>query len=209
MTATPRGRGSARAGSVSGRSTRAAAGFDAPPPDGDHDADAPGDPEAVARIVCLNLLERRARSRSELATALRTRGVPDEAAERVLDRFVEVGLIDDAAYADGFAQAQLRERGLAGRAIAMKLRQRGVDDEVVRATVEQIDGDDELVVARALVAKKLRSLQQLEPQVQARRLVGLLGRKGYASTVAYRVVREAMAEASADVAGLDVEPESL
>ena len=54
-------------------------------------------------MICLRLLDQRARSRAELADALRRRGVPDDAATRVLDRFVEVGLIDDAALAAGFA----------------------------------------------------------------------------------------------------------
>src|SRR5690242_9098299 len=85
-----------------------------------------GDPESVARTICLRLLDRRARSRAELATALRKRGVPDDAATAVLDRFAVVGLIDDAALADTLAAAQHRGRGLAGRAVAVKLRQRGI-----------------------------------------------------------------------------------
>jgi regulatory protein len=154
----------------------------------------PGDPEAVARVICLNQLERRACTRSELATLLGKRGVPDDAAQRVLDRFSEVGLIDDAALADGYALAQHRERGLAGRAVALKLRRRGVDDDTVQAAVDKIDASSELDIARTLVQRRLRSLSGLDPQVQARRLVGLLARKGYPSGLAYRVVRECLAE---------------
>ncbi len=149
----------------------------------------PGDPEEVARIVVLRLLDRRAYTRGELERALRKRGVPDDAARRVLDRFGELRLIDDEALADGYALAAHRERGLAGRAVAYKLRQRGVDDAVVDAAVGQIDRDSELVTARALVERKLRSLQGLEPQVRVRRLVGLLARKGYSPGLAYEVVR--------------------
>jgi regulatory protein len=151
-----------------------------------------GDPESVARAICLRLLTQRARSRAELATALAKRGVPDDAANRVLDRFVEVGLIDDAALAAGLAQAQHRERGLARRAVAAKLRQRGLEAEVDDA-LTGIDGDDERARARELVAKRCRSLTGLPPDVQARRLVGLLARKGYSSGLAYDVVREALA----------------
>src|ERR1700759_871700 len=90
--------------------------------------DEPSAPETVARIIVLQALDRSARTRAELADTLARRGVPDDAAERVLDRFVEVGLIDDAALADMYAMAQHRERGLAGRAVAHKLRRRGVPD---------------------------------------------------------------------------------
>lgn len=161
------------------------------------DAGPPGDPEEVARIVCLRLLDRRAHTRAELATALRKRGVPDEAAQRVLDRFTELRLIDDAALADGYALAQHRERGLAGRAVALKLHRRGLDDEQVRAAVDQIDPDSELAAARELVRRRLRSLQGLDTPVQARRLVGLLARKGYAPGLAHEVVRDALREAGA------------
>ena len=148
------------------------------------------DPDTVARIIVLRALERSAKTRSELATTLSRRGVPEDAARRVLDRFAEVGLIDDAALADGFAMTQHRERGLAGRAVAQKLRSRGVQDETLRAAVEQIDRDSEVEMARTLVAKKLRTMSALDRQTQARRLVGLLARKGYSPGLAYRVVRE-------------------
>ena len=152
----------------------------------------PGDPEQVARIVCLRLLDRRAYSRAELNTALRKRGVPDDAADRVLDRFAELGLIDDAALADGYALAQHRERGLAGRAVALKLRRRGIPDDTVRAAVSQIDSASEQAAAAALATRKLRSMSGLDPAVQARRLVGMLARKGYSPGLAHTVVRDVL-----------------
>ena len=158
----------------------------------------PGDPETVARIICLRMLDRSARTRAELSTALRKKGVPDDAAERVLDRFSAVGLIDDAALADGYALAQHQERGLSGRAVAQKLRRRGVSDEVLQAAVEQIDSESEVATARALVQRKLRSLSGLAPDAQARRLVGLLGRKGYSPGFAYRIVREVISDIGDD-----------
>jgi regulatory protein len=141
------------------------------------------------------MLDRRAYSRAELAAALHRRGVPDDAAGRVLDRFAELRLVDDAALADGLAVAVHRERGLAGRAVAHKLRSRGIPDDAVRAAVGRIDGDSERGIARRLVERRLRSLSGLEPAVQARRLVGLLARKGYSPALAHEVVRAALREA--------------
>ena len=161
------------------------------PPDSEA-AGPPGDPETVARAICLRLLERRARSRSELTTALQKRGVPDDAAKAVLDRFTEVGLIDDTALALTMGGAVHRERGLAGRAVAVKLRQRGLGEADVRQALEQITPDGEREQARRLAATRLRSLGGLDPQVQTRRLAGLLARKGYSSELTYEVVREVM-----------------
>ena len=161
----------------------------------------PGDPEEVARIVCLRMLDRRAYTRAELRTALGKRGVPDDAADRVLDRFAETGLIDDAALADGYAAAQHRERGLAGRAVALRLRRRGIADDTVAAAVGQIDRASEVAAARALVVRRLRSLTGLDPAVQARRLVGLLARKGYSPGLAHEVVREVMRDMPCEAPG--------
>jgi regulatory protein len=172
------------------------------PPDGE--LDPPGDPESVARVICLRQLDQRARTRSELAATLHRRGVPDDAARAVLDRLTDVGLIDDHELAAGFAMAQHRERGLAGRAVAMKLRQRGIDEPIVQAAVGQIDAESEADAARALVARKLRSLRGVEPPAQARRLVGLLARRGYPPGLAHQVVREALGDAQiADAMPLD------
>lgn len=168
---------------------------DAVPPEDVEASGPPGDPEEVARIICLQMLDRRAYSRAELASALRKRGVPADAAGRVLDRFAELRLVDDAALADGLAAAVHRDRGLSGRAVASKLRSRGIPDDAVRTAVGRIDRDSERATARRLVERRLRSMTGLDPAVQARRLVGLLARKGYPPGLAYDVVRSALRDA--------------
>lgn len=163
-----------------------------------------GDPDSVARTICLRQLEHRARSRSELADVLRRRGVPDDAAVRVLDRFTEVGLIDDTALAQTMAAAVHRERGLARRAVAAKLRSRGLDDDTVGTALAQIDSESERCRAEELVARRARAMHSLAPEVRARRLVGLLARKGYASGMAYEVVRKVLGSVDGEPEGTDV-----
>lgn len=153
--------------------------------------------------MALRMLDRRACTRAELETALRRKGVPDDAAERVLDRFAELRLVDDAALADGYALAQHHDRGLAGRAVALKLRRRGVAEETVRTAVGQIDRDSERGAAEQLARRRLRSLGSLPTQVQARRLVGLLARKGYSPGLVHEVVREVLRDSDD---GLEVDP---
>ncbi|MEP6852206.1 MAG: regulatory protein RecX [bacterium] len=163
-----------------------------------HDEDELGDPEAVARTLCLRQLDVRARTRAELERYLAGKGVPEEPAGRVLDRFVELGLVDDRALAAAFVEAAHRYQGLARRGLAVKLRRRGVDDAVVAEAVAVIDGEQEANAARALAQRRLRSLSDLDRTVQVRRLVGLLARKGYPSGLAYRVVREVVGAAPPD-----------
>jgi regulatory protein len=164
-----------------------------PPPDDPEQAGPPGDVESVARAICLRALTQRARTRAELAIALRKRGVPDDTAEAVLDRFVEVGLIDDAALAESYALAQHRDRGLARRAVVGKLRRRGVDRNTIDKAVEGIDAASEEAGARTVVVRKLPSVRHLDPAVQARRLYGVLARRGYPASIAASVVAAATA----------------
>ncbi|MCC9309186.1 recombination regulator RecX [Kitasatospora sp. RB6PN24] len=150
------------------------------------------DPATRAREICLRLLTGTARTRKQLADALRKREVPDEVAEEVLSRFEEVGLIDDAAFAAAWVESRHAGRGLARRALARELRTRGVASPVVEEAVAQLDADDEAAAARALVDRKLRATTGVERQARIRRLVGMLARRGYPEGLAFRVVREAL-----------------
>ena len=132
------------------------------------------------------------RSRAQLEKKLAEKGVPDEAAGQVLDRFTEVGLVDDAAYAEVLVRSQQLTRGLGRRGLAHELRAKGVDDATAAAALEQVDDETEEAAARALVERKLRSMASLEPVVQTRRLAGMLARKGYPQGLTMRVVREAV-----------------
>jgi len=157
-------------------------------------AEVQADPEGVARTIVLDSLTGQARTRKELADKLAKREVPDEVATELLDRFTEVGLIDDSAYARQWVESRHRSRGLAPRALAQELRRKGVGDEEAKEALEQIDEDDQRAAARALVDKKLRSMAGLDRQVATRRLAGMLARKGYAAGLAFSVVREALGE---------------
>jgi regulatory protein len=158
------------------------------------------DPAEQARETCLRLLQVRPRTRAELATALRRRGIPADVADEVLDRYDEVGLIDDAAFARAWVTSRHHGRGLARRALAGELRQRGVDGELVGAALDELDPSTEAATARSLVDRKLRGMGRAAPDAVFRRLVGMLARKGYGAGLAVRVVKEAMAERDAESA---------
>jgi regulatory protein len=153
----------------------------------------------VAREICLNQLAVRPRTRVELATALARRGISDETSAEVLDRYDEVGLIDDAAFARAWVSSRHHGRGLARRALATELHRRGVDSETASEALADIDTDTEVATARALVDRKLRTARG-EPDAIFRRLVGMLARKGYGPGLAFRVVKEALAQQSAEAA---------
>jgi regulatory protein len=151
-----------------------------------------GDPEAVARAVCLRALTGAPKTRQQLADLLLRRGVPDDAATAVLDRFTEVGLIDDAAFARAWVSSRQSGRGLARRALRAELQAKGVDREVAAAALEELDPQDEWDAARRLVERRMPSMGRLDRQTAERRLMGMLARKGYGGGLAAYVVREAL-----------------
>ena len=161
-----------------------------PPPEDEAAAGPEADPESVARTILLDQLTGRARSRHELADKLKQRAVPEEIATRLLDRFEELGLVDDAAFAQAWVSGRHTAKGLAPRALAQELRRKGVDDEVAREALDQLNDDEQEATARALVRKKLRSLARFDEATQTRRLVGMLARKGYPPGLAFRIVRD-------------------
>jgi regulatory protein len=147
----------------------------------------------VARSIVLRRLTAAPRTRAELADDLNRRDVPEQVAAAVLDRFAEVGLVDDEAYAQAWVRSRHAGRGLAPRALSHELRRRGVADETVAEAVATIDADQQLATAAALVARRLPSTRRLPRDARVRRLAGVLARKGYPAGLARQVVRDALA----------------
>lgn len=173
----------------------------APPLPPDPVAQGPdADPESVARKILLDQLTGQARSRQQLSDKLAAKNVPTEIATRLLDRFEEVGLVDDEAFARSWVASRGAGggRALAKRALAQELRRKGVEDEVARLALDEIDPDDEEQAARALVRKKLRTLSRVDDTTATRRLVGMLARKGYGAGLAFAVVRDELGAAGRD-----------
>ncbi|MEU9121623.1 recombination regulator RecX [Streptomyces sp. NPDC048506] len=167
------------------------------------EAGPPRTPEEQARAICLRLLTGTPRTRKQLADALRRRGIPDEAAQEVLSRFEDVGLIDDAAFADAWVESRHHGRGLARRALVRELRTKGVDSALIDVAVGRLDSEQEESTARELVDRKLRATRGLDREKRLRRLAGMLARKGYAEGLALRVVKQALEEEGEDPELLD------
>lgn len=142
------------------------------------------------------------RSRHQLEQALARRGVDEEISTRVLDRFTEVGLIDDAEYAHLVVRSQRESRGLARRALAVELRRRGVGDPEAQDALATVQPEDEEASARTLLRRKWHAGRDLAPEVRARRAMAMLARKGYPASLAARLVREMM-EASGSGVPMD------
>jgi regulatory protein len=151
--------------------------------------------EEHARALCLRLLTARARTRAELEAQLAKRGYPDAVAAKVLDRLGQVGLVDDADFAEQWVRSRRVNAGKGKRALAAELRNKGVDNDVITATLAGIDAGAERERAEQLIRDKLRreKLTGDDDAKVARRLVGMLARRGYSQTMAFDVVSAELA----------------
>ena len=104
----------------------------------------------------------------------------------MLDRFEEVGLVDDAGFARQWVSSH---PGTSARRLRDQLRAKGVAPDDIDGAVGEIDADDDLAGARLVAQKKLRLVRDLEPLVRDRRLAGALARRGFGSGVVLQVLR--------------------
>ncbi|MGQ0548273.1 MAG: regulatory protein RecX [Armatimonadota bacterium] len=142
------------------------------------------------RAIALRLLQRRLRSRAELETGLRRRGVSKVVSIGIIDDLAREGWIDDARFARAWVRDRLALRPSGRRRLRVELLSRGVppqtaDDAIASMLTAEGEEDLALVQARA----RFRRVQRLPPQVARRRLVGWLRRRGFSQAAIARVLR--------------------
>jgi regulatory protein len=146
-------------------------------------------PEERAREICLSALERRMRSRYELAQILRRKGVPGEVGDPVLDRLTAAGLVDDEAFARAFVESRQRSRPRGKRGLSSELYKKGIAPAVIDLVLsEREEEEDPVEAARRAVAAKLRTLAGKPPALVRQRAEQFLLRRGFD----YETIRQAL-----------------
>ena len=149
--------------------------------------------EERIREYCLRVLERRLHSRRELELKLARKGHRGSEVAAVLDRFTEVGLVNDEAFARAFVSARQSRRPKGARALSMELAARGVARETIK-NVLALDLDDPYEAAERALRPKLRSLRSLPNEKGWRRGMGFLQRRGFDANVAKTVLERLLKE---------------
>ncbi|MFJ4037915.1 regulatory protein RecX [Microbacterium sp. NPDC090007] len=163
---------------------------------GDED-DGPSTEEARERAeaVLLRKLRSRSLSLSEARAVLRgVEGVDEIVCDDLIERFIDLGYLDDATFAEQLVMSATDKRAEGRRAIAETLRKRGIPRDVAEEALAQLPDDD---AERALdfARSKIRGVEGTEYEAALRRLAGQLARRGYPSSVALTAARTALSEA--------------
>ena len=160
------------------------------------------DPYTRAKTIVYNQLAYSAKTRGQLRKKLQTEGFDAELIEPLLDKFEAAKLIDDAEYAQSFVAQKSRTKKLSRAALRRELAERGVRGEEAENALAQRTDEQEREDAAELVRKKLRPGMDLSDRAEkdkvTRRLLGMLARRGYSSSVSMSVIREELAAYGAE-----------
>ena len=155
------------------------------------------DPYTRAKTIVYNQLAYSAKTRGQLRKKLQAEGFDAELIEPLLDKFEAAKLIDDAEYAQTFVAQKSRTKKLSRAALRRELAERGVHGEEAENALAQRTDEQEREDAAELVRKKLRPGMDLSDRAEkdrvTRRLLGMLARRGYSSSVSMSVIREELA----------------
>jgi regulatory protein len=165
------------------------------------------DPEVVLNAAA-RFLKVRPRSVAEVRRRLRSAGYAAALVEHAVERMVELGFLDDAAFARAWVESRDRARPRGERALRLELRQKGVgreetdealDERRDDAAARSADGDpdgggagsaDEAAAERLLARRASQLGRVPDPRVRRQHAYALLARNGFdpgvCSTVAKR-----------------------
>jgi regulatory protein len=152
----------------------------------------------------LSYLGRFSSTRRNLERHLRKKFVAPEGGDlgpmigRCLDRLEELGLLNDARYAEDRARG-LRAQGKSARAIRDRLARKGVDATLVEGTLQSEDEEAELVSA-IRHAKRRRLGPFRTKEKDEHRELGSLARAGFSFAIAKRVLALELSDAEEKIA---------
>jgi regulatory protein len=140
-----------------------------------------------ARNLAWTALNRRERTVAELARLLEGKRVEPAVIDEVVGELQEQGYLDDAGYAQRFAEDRRRLDAWGPERIERKLRSLGVGAAELEAALGARGDGDELEAALALLRRRFP-----EPPAtprDAQRALGMLVRKGYGLELAHDALR--------------------
>ena len=156
-------------------------------------------PKPSLKATAVRMLARREYGRAELAAKLIAKGAPRDEADGVLDELERLGYLSDARFANAVVAQKSGQYGK--RAIVHALKERRVEPSAAQDALRALEGVDELAGATALWQRRF-GMPPHDEREKARQVRCLLAR-GYALSVALKVLRAAGAAAADDTSGAD------
>ncbi len=147
-----------------------------------------------AELSLTKRLRTRQLSVAESRTVLAEQSLDAATIDAVLDRFEELGYLDDATLAEHLVYLGCERKGHGRHVVAQTLAKRGIPRDLADAALAALPDDD---AERALeyARRKASGMARLDRETAVRRLAGQLARRGYPGSVALNAAKRALDEA--------------
>lgn len=150
----------------------------------------------AAKAMAMRRLASRARSRAEMLQWLTSKGTDPQVATEAVERLAEIGLISDTQVVQD-ERRRAKAKGLSERALAERMASRGIgehtdSEDPPPSNSDLGDAARALEVARSELSR--RPIDPADVNVLARRVMGVLARKGYEQDLAKEAVIAALRE---------------
>jgi regulatory protein len=149
--------------------------------------------------VAINFVSYRPRSSREVIVKLNRKGFPLGVAQRVVQHFESVSLVNDGEFARMFVRDKMKTKHL-GRALLKQLLQaKGISKPLIDEVLgEYVSEEYQQKAAAELAAKKLklsgRTFLKLDRMKQRKRLIDFLLRRGFSNDIAIKTVKTVLTE---------------
>ncbi|UHA73868.1 regulatory protein RecX [Paenibacillus sp. 481] len=138
-----------------------------------------------AYVQALKYLQRKPRTRGEMAKHLSQKEYEEGIVIEVLDRLQQQLLVDDQAYAHQWTEQRLTRHYKGRRWIQHELKQKGVHEQHIASALEAVEPDQEWESALHAARKKWRQTSG-EPFIRKQKTTAFLMRRGYPLDMARR-----------------------
>jgi len=142
-----------------------------------------------ARAIAYRYLSHRDRSTRETADHLRKKGLDDAVVQETLRYLKEANYLDDRRFAEHWARTRAENKQFGKYRLRQELIGKGLSKDIIEETLDTLfETVQEIDLARAVVEKKLPSMQDLPADKRKNRLIGLLQRKGFSLDIIYKIL---------------------
>jgi regulatory protein len=123
-----------------------------------------------------NFVNYRPRTEAEIRRSLHQHNIPEEIIDHTIERLKQIGLVDDARFAQNWVDMRTDFRPRSRRALASELGRLGVDAEIISESLASVDNEE---MAYQAAVKRSRKLQDLEWKDFRQKMYQYLAQRGF------------------------------
>lgn len=132
------------------------------------------------------------RTVSEMQTYLDGKDFGEADVDATIARLRELGLLNDARYAQRFVETRLATKPISKRHLREQMKMHGLSDKDIDSALETVSSEDEADNADAVAEKFMRQFRTLEPEKRRERVLSRLIARGFPYDVARKAYEKAL-----------------